>query len=165
MSTPLERLLLVREVEEFLFLEARLLDERRFDDWLALFTDDAVYWVPARPSQQSASEELSIYYEDRNLMDVRVRRLQHADTHAQIPPSRTRHVVGNVVIDNDDAGDDGLEVRSKLVMFEYRDDRQVVFAADCRHALRRDGGGFRIASKRVDLVNCEAAHGIMSVPF
>ena len=66
---------------------------------------------------------------------------------------------------NDDAGDGRLEVRSKLVMFEYRDDRQLVFAADCRHALRRDDGGFRIASKRVDLVNCDAAHGIMSVPF
>ncbi len=165
MSTPIERLVLVREVEEFLFLEAHLLDERRFDDWMALFTDDAVYWAPARPNQQSPIEELSIYYEDRTLMDVRIRRLQHADTLAQIPPSRTRHVVGNVVLDDDDAGDGGLEVSSKLVMFEYRDDRQLVFAADCRHALRRDDGGFRIASKRVDLVNCEAAHGIMSVPF
>ena len=94
LSTPIERLVLVREVEEFLFLEARLLDERRFDDWMALFTDDAVYWVPARPNQQSPFEELSIYYEDRALMDVRIRRLQHADTLAQIPPSRTRHVVG-----------------------------------------------------------------------
>lgn len=163
MATPIERLLLVREVEEFLFLEARLLDERRFDDWMALFTDDGVYWVPASPGQQSPFEELSIYYEDRTLMDVRIRRLQNPETHAQIPPSRTRHLVANVVVA--DAGDDGLEARSKLVMFEYRDDRQIVFAADCRHMLRRHGDGFKIASKRVDLVNCDAAHGIMSVPF
>ncbi len=163
MATPIERLVLVREVEEFLFLEARLLDERRFDDWMALFTDDGVYWVPASPGQQSPFDELSIYYEDRTLMDVRIRRLQNPKTHAQIPPSRTRHLVANVVVA--DAGDDGLEARSKLVMFEYRDDRQIVFAADCRHMLRRHGDGFRIASKRVDLVNCDAAHGIMSVPF
>lgn len=163
MATPIERLLLVREVEEFLFLEARLLDERRFDDWMALFTDDGVYWVPASPGQQSPFDELSIYYEDRTLMDVRIRRLQNPETHAQIPPSRTRHLVANVVVA--DAGDDGLEARSKLVMFEYRDDRQIVFAADCRHMLRRHGDGFKIASKRVDLVNCDAAHGIMSVPF
>ena len=96
-------------------------------------------------------------------MDVRIRRLQHPETHAQIPPSRTRHLVANVMVG--EAEDDGIEARSNLVMFEYRDDRQIVFAADCRHVLRRDGGGFRIASKRVDLVNCDAAHGIMSVPF
>ncbi len=164
-STAIERLVLVREVEEFLFLEARLLDERRFDDWMALFTDDGVYWVPARSGQVSPFEELSIYYEDKSLMDVRVRRLQHPDAQAQVAPSRTRHIVGNVVLGDDDAGDGGLGVRSNLVMFEYRDDRQLVFAADCRHALRREDGGFRIASKRVDLVNCDAAHGIMSVPF
>lgn len=163
MATPIERLVLVREVEEFLFLEARLLDERRFDDWMALFTDDGVYWVPASPGQQSPFDELSIYYEDRTLMDVRIRRLQNPATHAQIPPSRTRHLVANVVVA--DAGDDGLEARSKLVMFEYRDERQIVFAADCRHMLRRHGAGFQIASKRVDLVDCDAAHGIMSVPF
>ncbi len=165
MATPIGRLVLVREVEEFLFLEARLLDERRFDDWMALFTDDAVYWVPARPGQESPFEELSIYYEDRALMNVRIRRLLHPETHAQSPPSRTRHLVANVVIDDDGAGNDGLEARSSLVMFEYRDDRQLVFAADCRHRLRRHEDGFRIASKRVDLVNCDAAHGIMSVPF
>ncbi len=165
MSTPIERLVLVREVEEFLFLEARLLDERRFDDWMALFTDDACYWVPASPGQQSPFEELSIYYEDRTLMDVRIRRLRHPEAHAQIPPSRTRHLVANVVIEVDGGGNDALGARSSLVMFEYRDDRQRVFAADCRHLLRRHEDGFRIASKRVDLVNCDAAHGIMSVPF
>ncbi len=64
-----------------------------------------------------------------------------------------------------DGGDDGIEARSNLVMVEYRDERQVVFAADCRHTLRREGDGFQIAAKRVDLVDCDAAHGIMSVPF
>jgi benzoate/toluate 1,2-dioxygenase beta subunit len=167
MSSPVERLLLVREVEEFLFREARLLDERRFEEWMALFTDDGVSWVPAQPHQESPFEELSIYYEDKSLMDVRIRRLQHPETFAQVPPSRTRHIVGNVVVDHNDAETEhgGLAVRSNLVMVEYRDDRQLVFAADCRHDLRRSDGGLRIASKRVDLVNCDAAHGIMSVPF
>ncbi len=100
-------------------------------------------------------------------MDVRIRRLQHPDTYAQVPPSRTRHIVGNVVVDDSDTEteDGGLGVRSNLVMVEYRDDRQLVFAADCRHDLKRLDGGLRIASKRVDLVNRDAVHGIMSVPF
>lgn len=166
MTAGLDRLLLIREVEEFLYREASLLDRRRFEDWMALFAEDGVYWAPARPDQDSAIEEASIFYEDRQTMEARVRRLAHPRVWSQIPPSRCRRLVGNVVLVRIDDEAKLLHARSSLVMFEYRDDEQRAFAADCRHRLRRaDDGSFRIALKRVDLVNCDAAHGYMSAPF
>lgn len=166
MAQDLAGLLLIREVEEFLIHEARLLDARRFEDWMALFADDGDYWVPAAPDQESPTEAVSIFYEDRALMDVRVRLLSHPANYAQLPPSRTRHLIANITVEDhggEVAGE--IAVRSSLVMAEYRDGRQRVFAADCRHRLRREDGGFRIVRKRVDLVDCDAVHGGMSVPF
>jgi benzoate/toluate 1,2-dioxygenase beta subunit len=73
-------------------------------------------------------------------------------------------VIGNVVVEGAPAGGE-IAVRSSMVMAEFRADEQRVFAADCRHRLRRTADGIRIAWKRVDLVNCDAPHGLMSVPF
>ncbi len=157
----IDDLLFIREIEEFLFLEARLLDGRDFQAWADLFADDGVYWVPMREGQHDPLTEHSIFHDDKAMLDVRVRRLLHPENYAQIPASRTRHVIGNVVLDSKDL----LHVRSNLVMFEYRQDAQRVFGADVQHHLRRAGDGFRIVLKRVDLVNCDAVHGYMSVPF
>jgi 3-phenylpropionate/cinnamic acid dioxygenase small subunit len=159
----MDSLLLVREIEEFLYMEARLLDGRDFQGWADLFADDGIYWVPMREGQEDAMGEHNIFHDDKALLDVRVRRLQHPDTYAQVPPSRTRHVIGNVVLDGQ-AGEE-LHARSNLVMFEYRMDEQRVFGAEVQHHLRRTGDGFQIALKRVDLVNCDAVHGHMSAPF
>lgn len=159
----LDSLLLVREIEEFLYHEARLLDGRDFQGWVDLFADDGIYWVPMREGQEDPLTEHNIYHDDKALLDVRVRRLQHPDTYAQIPPSRTRHVIGNVVLDSSE-GDD-IHARSNLVMFEYRLDEQRTFGAEVQHHLRRAGDGFQIILKRVDLVNCDAVHGHMSAPF
>jgi ethylbenzene dioxygenase subunit beta len=165
-SGGIDDLVLIREIEEFLFHEARLLDDRQFEDWAALFADDGVYWVPMREGQESPLVEHSIFYDDRALLDVRVRRLQHPETYAQQPASRTRHLVGNVVLDREaDAAAGETHVRSSLVMFEYRQDIQRVFGAETRHRLRRVDDGFRIILKRVDLVNCDAVHEFMSVPI
>ncbi len=163
MTGELDALLLVREVEEFLYHEARLLDERRFEEWRDLFADDGVYWVPLAEGQESPLESHSIFYDDKALMDVRIRRLRHPTNYAQSPPSRTRHLISNVVLE--DGGGDEIRARSSLVMFEYRMEAQRTFGGDCHHHLRREKGGFRIALKRVDLVNSEAIHGHMSVPF
>ena len=161
--SKLDDLILIRAVEEFLFFEARLLDGREFQAWAELFADDGIYWVPMREGQEDPLTEHSIFYDDKDLLDVRVRRLLHPDTLAQIPASRTRHVIGNVVLDETDG--DEIHARSNLLMFEYRRDEQRVFGAEVQHRLRRVEDGFEIVLKRVDLVNCEAVHGYMSVPF
>ena len=79
-----------REVEEFLFQEARFLDEGRFEEWLALFTETAWYWVPLAPDQDNPEDMVSIIYDDRRLLETRVRRLCSPNIHAQAPPEGLR---------------------------------------------------------------------------
>ena len=151
--------------EAFIVHEARLLDERRFRDWMALFADDATYWVPAVPDQKSPFDQASLFYDDRDLMKTRVDRLEHPRIHVQTPPSRTAHLVGNVVVEQADDGKGEFTVGSTLIMVEYRDDTQRVFAGRQHHRLRRDGDSFRIVQKRVDLINCDSAFEAMAVPI
>ena len=83
--------------EVFLIRESRLLDERRFRDWMNLFTDDGTYWVPAVPGQESPHNQASLFYDDRQLMKTRIDRLEHPLIHVQTPPSQTVHLVGGVL--------------------------------------------------------------------
>lgn len=152
----------LEKVKAFLALEADLLDERRFEDWLDLFTEDAHYWVPSKPEQISHLEEVSIFSDNRELMELRVRRLRHPSIHVQTPPSRTVRYLTNVLA-HEDAG--ALEVSSRIMVLEYRQGEQRVFGGRCRHRLIRPGEGFKIALKRVDIVNCEDPHLPMAVPF
>ena len=151
--------------EQFLIQESALLDARRFRDWMALFTEDGTYWVPAVPDQASPFNQASLFYDDRDLMKTRVDRLEHPRIHVQTPPSRTAHLVGNVVIENADAAKGEFTVASTVIMVEYRDDAQRLFAGRQHHKLRREGDSFRIVQKRVDLINCDGAFEAMAVPI
>ncbi|MGH6671660.1 MAG: aromatic-ring-hydroxylating dioxygenase subunit beta [Xanthobacteraceae bacterium] len=151
--------------EDFIVDEARLLDERRFRDWMALFADDGTYWVPAVPDQKSPFEQASLFYDDRDLMTMRIDRLEHPRIHVQTPPSRTAHLIGNVTIEQNDDGRREFVIGSTLIMVEYRDDAQHLFAGRQRHRLRRHGDTFRIVQKRVDLINCDGAFEAMAVPI
>jgi 3-phenylpropionate/cinnamic acid dioxygenase small subunit len=151
--------------EDFLIHEATLLDARRFRDWMALFTDDGTYWVPAVPDQRSPFDQASLFYDDRELMKTRVDRLEHPLIHVQTPPSRTAHLVGNVIVEQADAARGEFVVGSTVIMVEYRDDAQRVFAGRQHHRLRRVGASFRIVQKRVDLINCDSAFEAMAVPI
>jgi benzoate/toluate 1,2-dioxygenase beta subunit len=155
----------LRAVEEFLFHEARLLDEGRFEAWLALFTDKAWYWVPIDPRQDNPFDTVSIIYDDRRLLETRVRRLSNPNIHAQSPPSRTSRLVGNVVIEKGDDAAGGIIVSSRFQMVEFRRDRQRLFAGTGRHGLVRAPDGFRIGWKRVDLVNCDGMMDGITVPL
>lgn len=151
--------------ELFLIHEARLLDERRFRDWMGLFAEDGTYWVPAVPGQDSPFDQASLFYDDRDLMQTRIDRLEHPRIHVQTPPSRTAHLVGNTVVEQADEAAGEYVVGSTVIMVEYREDRQRVFAGRQQHRLRRDGDNFRIVQKRVDLINCDSAFEAMAVPI
>ena len=151
--------------ERFLIHEARLLDDRRFRDWMGLFTEDGTYWVPAVPGQKSPFDQVSLFYDDRDLMGTRIARLEHPRIHVQTPPSRTVHVVGNVVLEEADEEKGECLVGSTMIMVEYRDERQRIFAGRQQHRLRREGASFRIVQKRVDLINCDSAFEAMAVPI
>ena len=142
------------EVEQLLFHEASLLDRGRLDQWLELYTDDATYWIPLQAEQSDPLTTSSIVYDDRRLMEARVRQFQHPRAHARIPAPRTVHQVGNVRVLEADARD--TRVGSTLVLVEYRRERQRVWGAVVEPRLRRTAQGLRIAAKRVDLVNSEA---------
>jgi benzoate/toluate 1,2-dioxygenase beta subunit len=130
-----------------------------------LFADDGTYWVPAAPDQESPFDQASLFYDDRELMRTRVERLEHPRIHVQTPPSRTAHLVGNVLIEAADEANGEVVVGSTVIMVEYRDEAQRVFAGRQRHRLRRDGTSFRIVQKRVDLINCDSAFEPMAVPI
>jgi benzoate/toluate 1,2-dioxygenase beta subunit len=153
------------QLADFLAHEARLLDERRFREWMELFADDGTYWVPAVPGQQSPFDQASLFYDDRDLMRTRIERLEHPRIHVQTPPSRTVHLIGNVDVDRAEEANGEYAVSSTLVMVEYRDEQQRVFAGRQHHRLRREGENLRIVQKRVDLINCDSAFEAMAVPI
>ena len=155
----------VAACEQFLIHEARLLDEARFDEWLALFTADAWYWVPSQPDQKSPRDTVSLIYDDRRLLETRVRRLMSPRIYSQEPRSRTSRIVANVTIDEAAADGQACTVRSKFQLLEYRRNAQAPFAGTSFHRLLRVGDDLRIAWKRVDLVNCDAALEGLLVPF
>ena len=142
------------EIERFLYREVWLLDHGRLDEWLGLFTDDATYWIPLQANQADPLTTSSIVYDDRRLLEVRVRQFQHPRAHARTPAPRTVHQIGNVQVLEASAHD--VRVSSTLVLVEYRRERQRVWGALVEHRLRRTADGLRIAAKRVDLVNSEA---------
>ena len=153
------------ECEQFLILEARLLDERRFDEWLGLFTADAWYWVPCEPNQKSPRDTVSLIYDDRRLLETRVRRLASPRIYSQEPRSRTSRIIANVTMEDISADGSACTVRSKFQLLEYRRETQRIFGGTCLHRLVRAGNGIQIAWKRVDLVNCDAPHEGLVVPF
>ncbi len=118
--------------EAFLINEARLLDDRRFREWMDLFTDDGTYWVPASPGQASPFTEASLFFDDRELMKTRIDRLEHPLIHIQTPPSRTAHIVGNITVAASAEHNGEFDVTSTVIMVEYREERRRISpAASC----------------------------------
>lgn len=144
-----------RAVEQFLYRQAEILDDRRWDDWLALFTKDGRYWMPADPEQTTGEGVPNIFYEDHYLMQTRIKRLLHPRAWSQSPPNRTSHVVSNVIIESEDAATGDVVARSKFFVAEYRLYELRYFAGKYRHHLRKTGDGYRIEVQRVDIVNVE----------
>jgi benzoate/toluate 1,2-dioxygenase beta subunit len=155
----------IREIERFLVFEARLLNRQRFEEWCDLFTDDGIYWIPALPDQADADETVSIIHADKLLLRLRIRRLASGQAPSQDPPPRTTRLVSNITVASADLERGEYEVGSDFVCVEYRDGEQRLFAGEFEHRLKRESGLLRIARKRVNLLNCDDAHELISVPF
>jgi 3-phenylpropionate/cinnamic acid dioxygenase small subunit len=148
---------LQREVETFLYRQAAFLDAKRWQEWIDLFADDGVYWMPVTPEQTDWLGEPSIFAEDRLLMEVRMGRLQHPNAWSQAAAWGTNHLVGNVVIEAVDG--DTVRAYSRFQMMELRRDAVRHFGGSYRHTLKRGSdGAFRIAMQRVDMMNGQAAY-------
>jgi len=155
----------MQTIEAFLFNEALLLDNKKFNDWFSLFTDDAYYWIPLRPEQTHAEKELSIIFDDTDMMKARIHWLNHPKNHAQASPSRTVHYVSNVLVENFDEEKQQYSVSTALQMTEYRNEKQTLYSGRCAYELRLEKNNLKIVSKRVDLINSESVLNSISIPL
>jgi 3-phenylpropionate/cinnamic acid dioxygenase small subunit len=145
---------LQQHVEQFLFHQSELLDEKQWAAYIELFTSDGVYWMPVTPDQTEWLDSPSIFAEDRQMMEIRMGRVTHPNAWSQAPQWGTSHLVGNVVIES--VSDTEVSVRSRFQMMELRRDTTRHFAGTYRHTLRRVGDDFKIVLQRVDLLNGQA---------
>ena len=159
---------LAYRAQEFLIREAELLDDRRFEDWLALYDADAWYWAPVLPESTERGLSLAHFDDDHTQLEARVRRLRQPNAYSEHPPARTCRLVGHVRVAAE-AADGGLTIRSTLVVHEYRNrafgDARRTYAATVRHGLRPRADEFSIGWKRVDLVDAECGFHVASVPL
>ena len=147
------------EVTELLYREALCLDEQRWDDWLALYTEDVEYWVPAwkgehEPTGDPQREVSLIYLTSRSRLEERIARIRSGRSAASLVLPRTAHAISNVLV-GEDEGDDGLVATCLCVTHIYDPKRRGEFRTIARHALRlvRRDDGWRIRAKKVVVIN------------
>lgn len=150
-----DTLQLHHRVSQFLYHEARLLDERRWTEWNALFTEDGEYWAPATPDQPDPLNHVSLIYENDLLRKVRIARFASPVAPSLQPFPRTTHMIANVIIDAHDTSTGDVTATSRVLTAEYRREHPRFYTGACRHELVSRTDGFRIRLKRVELINCD----------
>lgn len=153
----------LREAEQFVYREARLADEQRYDDWEALWTEDAIYWVPADGDDTDPRHQMSIIFDNRSRIATRVKQLNTGKRHSQTPPSRLRRLISNFELIEPETGEDGdIGLGANFIVFESRERGVTVWAGRTHYALRHTSLGLRMARKTVLLVNNDRALPTMS---
>lgn len=147
------------EINQFLIREARLLDERRFEEWLALFTEEATYYMPGRTNPWQSGEvadsinkpgELAVFEDTRATLTTRVERLRTGKAWGENPPSRTRHLITNVDIEPVDDDPAALTVRSNFMVYRAQlEDDKDIFVGSREDVLRHLDGGWKIARRTI----------------
>lgn len=140
------------EIARFIYRENQLLDDARYDEWVGLFAEDGVYWVPgARSDDPSAS--VNLIYDTRKRLEERLVRMNDRRFWAQNPRSVTTRMVGNLQITDSTTP----EVRGKLILVELRRGIQRLLSGTLEYQLNRSAGGFAIARKKVVLIQANEA--------
>ena len=161
----------LREIEQFLYREARMLDNKKLHEWLDLLTDDIRYWMPVRSNRYPVSSksitildgsryeeeelskdgELAIMDEDKESLTRRIARLDTGMAWAEDPPSRTRHFVSNVEVEQGPTESE-LKVFSNFIMYRTRADTEEDFYVGSREdILRKVDGAWKIAYRKIVL--------------
>jgi benzoate/toluate 1,2-dioxygenase beta subunit len=147
----------LREVEQFLYREARFADESDYDSWEALWTDDALYWVPAGNDDAHPLEQMSVIYDNRNRISTRLKQLRTGKRYAQAPPSNLRRTINNVELLGGRAADSiaepDLEVGANFLVLESRARGNHLWGGRVTYRLRRVEGALRMSYKKVVLVD------------
>ena len=151
MTVAGDRELDLRQVEQFVYREARYADEHDYDAWEALWTDDALYWVPAGGDLADPGGQMSVIYDNRNRISTRLNQLRTGRRYAQTPPSRLRRVVSNVEVLGREGGD--TVVGANFILAEARERGVMTWAGRTTYRLRWADGELKLAAKQVLLVN------------
>lgn len=155
MSDAIQKLLQIHDISQFLYKEARLQDEHRFTEWEALWTDDAIYWVPANGEDGDPEREMSIIYDNRSRISLRIRQFFTGKRFSQNPRSRLRRVVANIELLGEEPS--GIRVAANMLLFESSRRGDVIWASRNEYVLRHQDGEWRMAFKKAALVNNEKA--------
>jgi 3-phenylpropionate/cinnamic acid dioxygenase small subunit len=142
---------------DLVLLEARLLDEARYDEWNALFTDDGIYWVPLTPDQPEGLDHTSHLYEDKLLRDLRIQRMKSPRAFSQQPKSRSHHLLQTPTVETFDPVANRFVTRCQFHYTEAQNDEIDLLVGTVFHQLCVRDGALRITLKRVNLLNCDAA--------
>ena len=152
----------LRKVEQFLYDEADLLDNPDLDGWMALYTEDGTYWLPAIENQPDPLNHISLIYDDRVMMEVRRRNFVHPRAASKDHPVRSSHLIGNVRVQGtNDQGD--LVVTSNFQALVFYRGEQRAFGGKYEHHLVTAGDSFRIRRKKVSLINCDAPQKSLTI--
>lgn len=143
----------IRQIEQFLYREARYADEHDYDAWEALWTDDALYWVPAGDDAVDPSTQVSVIFDNRNRISTRLKQLRTGKRYSQSPPSNLRRVISNVEVLEEDGAD--TVVGANFVLVESRIRGTEIWAGRTTYRLRVADGKIRLAYKKVLLVNSD----------
>ncbi|MBJ8345156.1 aromatic-ring-hydroxylating dioxygenase subunit beta [Antrihabitans sp. YC2-6] len=145
----------LRAIERFIYQEARFADEHDYDSWEALWTDDALYWVPAGGSVADPLHQVSVIYDNRRRISTRLKQLRTGKRYAQSPPSNLRRVISNVEIL--DASGADTTVGANFVLYESKPRGIEMWAGRITYVLRAVDGEIKLARKTVLLVNSAEA--------
>ncbi len=146
-------------VIDFIYEESRMLDEGRYDDWLSLWLPEGIYWMPLDYKQTDETLMTSLMHEDFFMLKLRVERLNGARTFSQKPKSRCHHVIQRPFIDVFMPDEGEFQTNTSMHYVETRLDDQFLLALTATHDLRLVDGKLRIARKKVELLNSDAAFG------
>ena len=134
--------------------EARLLDELRFDDWLAMYAPECIYWVPGTPGGGDPRREIAISFDDRRRMEDRIFRLRTGYAWSQAPKSRTVRMISNVEVFATAEGS-ALMVRSNFLISEFRVDGMRFLSGWCGHRFVQSAERWQIQVRQVNLIDCD----------
>lgn len=146
-----------QDLIDFVVRESRLLDSRAYEEWNALFTDDAFYWVPLVPDQEDGINHTSHMYEDKLLRELRIERLKSPRAFSQQPASRCHHLLQTPVVEEFDPAANRYLLRTEFHYTESQGDELQFYVGSFFHHLTVQGGALRMSLKRVNLLNCDAA--------
>jgi len=153
----------IREIEQLLYEEAAYLDKSDLDGWIELYTDDATYWMPVTPDQEDPINHVSLFYDDRVMMEIRRRNIKHPRAPSKDYAVRCSHIISNIRVVDTDTTANKCTVTSNFHCLMYYHDKQTTFGGTYVHELVKVGDVYRIFHKRVDLINCDAVHNTIII--